>query len=110
MFETFGVPGLYIAVQAVLALAASWSAKGVRDCACFGRLFLGYDRDGARQVNSWVCFSVHVAIVFVRSDFPARSCPFPPQNLGHFDRGGFVHHIIRMVRFCFDAVLLGCLS
>lgn len=29
MFETFGVPGLYIAVQAVLALAASWSAKAV---------------------------------------------------------------------------------
>lgn len=29
MFETFGVPGLYIAVQAVLALAASWSAKTV---------------------------------------------------------------------------------
>lgn len=29
MFETFGVPGLYIAVQAVLALAASWSAKSV---------------------------------------------------------------------------------
>ena len=28
MFETFGVPGLYIAVQAVLALAASWSVKG----------------------------------------------------------------------------------
>lgn len=29
MFETFGVPGLYIAVQAVLALAASWSSKSV---------------------------------------------------------------------------------
>lgn len=27
MFETFNVPGLYIAVQAVLALAASWSSK-----------------------------------------------------------------------------------
>ena len=27
MFETFGVPGLYIAVQAVLALAASWSVQ-----------------------------------------------------------------------------------
>jgi actin-related protein 3 len=27
MFETFNVPGLYIAVQAVLALAASWSKK-----------------------------------------------------------------------------------
>lgn len=31
MFETFGVPGLYIAVQAVLALAASWSAKSLAE-------------------------------------------------------------------------------
>ncbi|XDV47134.1 hypothetical protein PO909_016839 [Leuciscus waleckii] len=29
MFETFSVPGLYIAVQAVLALAASWTSKQV---------------------------------------------------------------------------------
>lgn len=27
MFETFNVPGLYIAVQAVLALAASWMSR-----------------------------------------------------------------------------------
>jgi len=27
MFETFNVSGLYIAVQAVLALAASWTSK-----------------------------------------------------------------------------------
>jgi actin-related protein 3 len=27
MFESFNVPGLYIAVQAVLALAASWTSK-----------------------------------------------------------------------------------
>mmetsp|Transcript_30419 Transcript_30419/g.33986 ORF Transcript_30419/g.33986 Transcript_30419/m.33986 type:complete len:418 (-) Transcript_30419:129-1382(-) len=31
MFETFNVPGLYIAVQAVLALAASWTAKSVTE-------------------------------------------------------------------------------
>jgi actin-related protein 3 len=31
MFETFNVPGLYIAVQAVLALAASWSSKQVTE-------------------------------------------------------------------------------
>ena len=30
MFETFNVPGLYIAVQAVLALAASWTSRQVR--------------------------------------------------------------------------------
>lgn len=31
MFESFNVPGLYIAVQAVLALAASWTAKNVQN-------------------------------------------------------------------------------
>lgn len=31
MFETFNVPGLYIAVQAVLALAASWTSKGATE-------------------------------------------------------------------------------
>ncbi|GMI24116.1 hypothetical protein TrCOL_g9594 [Triparma columacea] len=31
MFETFNVPGLYIAVQAVLALAASWTKKSVAE-------------------------------------------------------------------------------
>jgi len=30
MFETFNVPGLYIAVQAVLALAASWTSSEVK--------------------------------------------------------------------------------
>lgn len=31
MFESFNVPGLYIAVQAVLALAASWASKHAND-------------------------------------------------------------------------------
>jgi len=31
MFETFNVPGLYIAVQAILALAASWTSKNVKE-------------------------------------------------------------------------------
>jgi actin-related protein 3 len=31
MFETFNVPGLYIAVQAVLAIAASWTSSQVTD-------------------------------------------------------------------------------
>lgn len=30
-FESFNVPGMYIAVQAVLALAASWASTGVTD-------------------------------------------------------------------------------
>lgn len=32
MFESFNVPGLYIAVQAVLALAASWTSRTTSDC------------------------------------------------------------------------------
>jgi len=31
MFETFNVPGLYIAVQAMLALAASWTSNQVKE-------------------------------------------------------------------------------
>ena len=31
MFESFNVPGLYIAVQAVLALAASWTSRPMED-------------------------------------------------------------------------------
>ena len=31
MFESFNVPGLYIAVQAVLALAASWTSRQAGD-------------------------------------------------------------------------------
>lgn len=31
MFETFNVPGLYIAVQAMLALAASWTSSQVKE-------------------------------------------------------------------------------
>uniref|UniRef100_H2ZHR1 Actin-related protein 3 n=1 Tax=Ciona savignyi TaxID=51511 RepID=H2ZHR1_CIOSA len=31
MFESFNIPGLYIAVQAVLALAASWTSRAVGD-------------------------------------------------------------------------------
>lgn len=36
MFESFNVPGLYIAVQAVLALAASWKSKSTHDCTLTG--------------------------------------------------------------------------
>ena len=31
MFESFNVPGLYIAVQAVLALAASWQSRELNE-------------------------------------------------------------------------------
>jgi len=38
MFETFNCAGLYIAVQAVLALAASWTSKKARDLGLSGRM------------------------------------------------------------------------
>ena len=37
MFESFNVPGLYIAVQAVLALAASWASKAVGERTLTGK-------------------------------------------------------------------------
>jgi len=49
MFETFGVPGLYIAVQAVLALAASWSAKAVSKASLRVVLSLGYRAESDMQ-------------------------------------------------------------
>ena len=44
MFETYNVPGLYIAVQAVLALAASWVSKKVRAVAARAHLLFGLAR------------------------------------------------------------------
>jgi actin-related protein 3 len=38
MFETFNVSGLYIAVQAVLALAASWTSKKARELGLQGSM------------------------------------------------------------------------
>ena len=34
MFESFNIPGLYIAVQAVLSLAASWTRRQVGERTC----------------------------------------------------------------------------
>lgn len=43
MFESFNVPGLYIAVQAVLALAASWTSRQVGDRTLTGTVISGGD-------------------------------------------------------------------
>ena len=42
MFESFNIPGLYIAVQAVLSLAASWTRRQVSK----------YDENGSRLDNA----------------------------------------------------------
>ena len=50
MFETFNVNGLYIAVQAVLALAASWTSKQVVERTLTGTVVdAGDGADAARQ-------------------------------------------------------------
>ena len=43
MFESFNVSGLYIAVQAVLALAASWTSRQVGDQTLTGMVIDGGD-------------------------------------------------------------------
>lgn len=53
MFESFNVPGLYIAVQAVLALAASWTAKNVEDRTLTGVVV--DSGDGVTHVIPVVC-------------------------------------------------------
>jgi hypothetical protein len=61
MFETFNVPGLYIAVQAVLALAASWTSKEVKERTLTGTVI--DSGDGVTHVIPVVC----IVITFVRS-------------------------------------------
>lgn len=53
MFETFNVPGLYIAVQAVLALAASWTSKLVTERTLTGTVI--DSGDGVTHVIPVVC-------------------------------------------------------
>jgi len=53
MFESFNVPGLYIAVQAVLALAASWTSRQVGERTLTGTVV--DSGDGVTHVIPVVC-------------------------------------------------------
>lgn len=55
MFESFNVPGLYIAVQAVLALAASWVSRNIEDRTLTGIVI--DSGDGVTHVIPVVSFS-----------------------------------------------------
>lgn len=53
MFESFNVPGLYIAVQAVLALAASWPSRAAGERTLTGTVI--DSGDGVTHVIPVVC-------------------------------------------------------
>ena len=53
MFESFNVPGLYIAVQAVLALAASWTSRPMKERTLTGIVI--DSGDGVTHVIPVVC-------------------------------------------------------
>jgi actin-related protein len=79
MFETFNVPGLYIAVQAVLALAASWTSSSVRQFftfSAFSHLFPLYTHVsffGPPSLSYVFCFS---AVPCYFDAFFSVSCRF----------------------------------
>lgn len=55
MFETFNVPGLYIAVQAVLALAASWTSKQVAPISNYSMIPINCEL-GHGTFADWNCY------------------------------------------------------
>lgn len=63
MFETFNVPGLYIAVQAVLALAASWASRPVEERTLTGIVI--DSGDGVTHVIPVVSFFVALIYLLV---------------------------------------------
>jgi actin-related protein 3 len=91
MFETFNVPGMYIAVQAILALAASWVGKSkVEDRTLTGTVV--DSGDGVTHVipvaDGYVIGSAirHIPLAgrditaFVQKSLRDRGEPIPPED------------------------------
>lgn len=85
MFESFNIQGLYIAVQAVLALAASWTSSKVTERNLTGVVI--DSGDGVTRESPWSCMrravanyqgikkliTVLVACPFRQTRFPSRT-------------------------------------
>jgi actin-related protein 3 len=90
MFETFNVPGLYIAVQAILALAASWTSKSVTERSLTGTVI--DSGDGVTHVipvaDGYVIGSCikHIPLAgrtvtqFIQQLLRDRKEPIPPED------------------------------
>jgi actin-related protein 3 len=90
MFETFNVPGMYIAVQAVLALAASWTRRSAEDRTLTGTVI--DSGDGVTHVipvvEGYVIGSAikHIPLAgrditaFVQKSLRDRGEPIPPED------------------------------
>jgi len=91
MFETFNVPALYIAVQAVLALAASWTSRQVSERTLTGLVI--DSGDGVTHiipvVEGYAIGSVikHIPIAgrdittFIQTMLRERKEPIPPEDV-----------------------------
>jgi len=90
MFETFNVPGMYIAVQAILALAASWTRKAAEDRTLTGTVI--DSGDGVTHVipvaDGYVIGGAikHIPLAgrditaFVQRQLRERGEPVPPED------------------------------
>ena len=71
MFESFNVPGLYIAVQAVLALAASWASKAVGERTLTGKqLQRTWSRENCYRISDIGFQSVRLQLFGIIWKFP----------------------------------------
>jgi hypothetical protein len=73
-FETFNVPGLYIAVQAVLALCASWTSPQVTERTLTGTVI--DSGDGVTHVIPVVCSLFSLLLVFISCLFSFQFLSF----------------------------------
>ncbi|NXT19070.1 ARP3B protein, partial [Syrrhaptes paradoxus] len=82
MFESFNIPGLYIAVQAVLALAASWTSRQVGERTLTGIVI--DSGDGVTHVIPVVCSRMQFEIINGLDKFREKYCYICPDIVKEF--------------------------